>query len=753
MFIKDAKNFNLPEAEEKVLDYWKKNRIFERSLERRQIAPRQNSGRAKGKSRKFVFYEGPPTANGRPGIHHVLARAFKDVILRYKTMRGYYVPRRAGWDTHGLPVEIQVEKELGLKSKKDIEKYGIAEFNRKCRESVWKHKDEWERLTERMGFWLDMKNPYVTYEKDYIETLWWIVAQFWKKKLLYKGNRIVNWCPRCGTGLSSHEMAQGYKTVTDEAAYIKFKLKRQATRDKRQVLNAIKGDVFILSWTTTPWTLPGNVALAVGEKINYVMLEVEKLDVGGPKKGEVLILAKERLEALGIQGKIIKEVKGKDLIGLVYQPLFEVKPLESKNSYKIYGADFVTTTEGTGVVHTAVMYGEDDYKLGVKMGLPQHHTVDEAGKFTKDVKGLAGLYVKAKETEKKIFDYLTKNNNLLKTESYKHEYPHCWRCSTPLLYYARVSWFVAMAKLKKKLWKNNETINWTPEHVKNGRFGEWLREVKDWNFSRERYWGTPLPIWECKKCEHREVVGGIDELSMLAKEDSNVYWAMRHGEAEGNVRAIIDSGNQHFRLSTIGRDQAKRAAEKLKAKSIDIIFASDLTRTRETAGIVAKVLGIKRVVYDKRLREINLSSLSGQPVDEYRRRLPIEEERFSKHAVPGAESLRDVRRRSWEFLSEVGKKFKRKKILFVSHEDTIWMLAEIANGWSEKITADKKEKNGEVFMGPAEFLDFKVKSLPRDETGLVDLHRPYVDEVVLRCVKCKGEMRRVKELADVWFDS
>ena len=765
MFLRDLKEFKLPEVEGKVLEFWKKNKIFEKSLENR-----------KG-GRRFVFFEGPPTANGRPGIHHVLARVFKDVILRYKTMRGFYVPRRAGWDTHGLPVEIQVEKELGLKSKKEIEEFGIAEFNKKCQESVWKYKNEFERLTERMGFWLDMKNPYVTYEKNYIETLWWIIAQFWKKKLLYKGNRIVNWCPRCGTGLSSHEMSLGYKEVTDDSVYVKFKLKKgqQITRDFKT-----NDKTYILSWTTTPWTLPGNVALAVGEKINYV---VEKINLKIPDKekriedGDIFIwtvganigiFENAGFPNEGLTSNILTDIKGKDLVGLSYEPLFEVKALQGNPStraarsgpYRVYAADFVTTTDGTGVVHTAVMYGEDDYKLGVKVGLPQHHTVDEAGKFTKDIKGLTGLFVKSKETEKKIFGHLEKNKNLLKIEQYKHEYPHCWRCGTPLLYYARSSWFVAMSKLKKQLIANNQKINWVPEHIKNGRFGEWLRDIKDWNFSRERYWGTPLPIWECKKCGHTEAVEGLEDLnkkaslstSLKAGGGRNEYLLMRHGESETQLLGISDYGKGKYHLTDKGTQQVIRLAELLKKEKIDIVFASPVLRTQETTKITAKVLGIKKINFDLRLKDINTGVFSERPEREYHKFLPTFEDKFLKTPEKG-ENLKDLRARLWDFISEVEKKYKDKKILVVSHEYPIWMLSQAMTGWTQGEAISEKERRGKDFIKVGQCEKVNFKCVPRDETGEVDLHRPYIDEVKLKCQKCGGEARRVKELADVWFDS
>ncbi|MEY4731847.1 MAG: hypothetical protein RL681_793 [Candidatus Parcubacteria bacterium] len=728
-FLSDG--FDLPKVEEKVLEFWKTNGIFEKTLDPKR-------------KKTFIFYEGPPYANGKPGIHHVLARVVKDIILRFKTMQGYRVPRKAGWDTHGLPVEIAAEKALGLKTKADIEKFGVKRFNEEAKKAVWLYKDEWERLTERIGYWLDLKNAYVTYSPDYIESIWWTLAQIAKKKLLYKGHKVVPWCSRCGTALSSHELAQGYAEVEDESVYLKFKVisKPHFKTD---------GPLYILSWTTTPWTLPGNVALAVAEKVKYALVRPR-----GQK--ETYVVAEELAPVVlkNMEYDVVGRVTGGDLVGLEYEPLFKIPALKNKAAYKVYPASFVTTTDGTGVVHTAVMYGEDDYQLGVKVGLPQHHTVTEDGVFKKEVPGgLAGARVKAKETEEKIFAHLAKNGTLLCTEKYKHEYPFCWRCGTPVLYFARDSWFIAMSKLRTELLKNNTNINWVPGHVKEGRFGEWLREVKDWNLSRERYWGAPLPIWECKKCGTHEVVGSVEELSARGSKAKNAYIALRHGEGEGNIKNIIDSGDQHFHLTTVGKDQAKQAGKKLKKEKIDIIIASDITRTKETANIVAKELGVKKIVFDKRLREVQVGSLSGKSVADFNHAYPIEAERFSAKYEPDAENLIDVRTRVWNLVRETEKTYSGKRILFVSHEDTIWMLAQIANGWTDAIAAEKKVRDRRAFIHPAEFMELSLKAIPRNDTGEVDLHRPFADEIAFPCAKsgCKGEMRRVPEVADVWYDS
>jgi len=518
--------------EETILDFWDKAKIFEKSI--KKDSPQGN----------FVFFEGPPTANGMPGIHHVLARAFKDVMPRYKTMKGYRVERKAGWDTHGLPVELQVEKQLGISGKPDIEKYGIKEFNQKCQESVWVYLDEWQKLTRRIAFWVDMDHPYVTYDNSYIETLWWILKEANAKGLVYKGHKVVPHCPRCGTALSSHEVAQGYKLTKDNSVYLKFKISKGN--------DLVKAGNFILAWTTTPWTLPGNVALAVGSNIDYVIARIDK---------ENFVLAKERVELVlkDSSYEIIKEVKGADLIGLEYEPLFVIPALKAEEgktktkAYSVVPADFVTTTDGTGVVHTAVMYGEDDYNLGEEVGLPKVHTVDEAGHFTNDLiaYGLSGKFVKGGATEKIILDHLTAKGILLKEEIYEHDYPFCWRCDTPLLYYAKDSWFIAMSKLKEELIANNQTINWVPDHIKAGRFGEWLNNVKDWAISRERYWGTPLPIWECDKCKTHHVIGSVEELAELSDQKINLKSNIHRPEVDAYEITCVACGGKMKRVKEV----------------------------------------------------------------------------------------------------------------------------------------------------------------------------------------------------------
>jgi len=729
--------FNLPEFEEKILKFWEEKHIFELTLAKTK------------KGKLFVFYEGPPTANGSPGIHHVEARAFKDLIPRYKTMRGFYVPRKAGWDTHGLPVEIQVEKELGLKNKQEIEAYGIAPFNTKAKESVWRYKEEWDRLTKRMGFWLDLENPYITYDPLYMESLWWIIKEFWNKKLLVEDFKIMPWCTRCQTGLSTHELAQGYKLVKDKSVYVKFKL------DVGQKIGDFITDdkTYILAWTTTPWTLPGNVALAVHPKLKYVKVVIEDVNyiLASERWGE---LSRSGVIAKFVTGSVLKIIQGSDLTGLKYKPLFDVPELaNSDTAYKVYEADFVTAEDGTGVVHTAVMYGEDDYNLGKKIGLPTFHTVTGAGNFIASLKDLGGLPAKNEETEKKIIISLKETGNLLAVQTYEHDYPFCWRCGTALLYYARRGWWVKVSNLKKELIANNETIEWVPDHLKKGRFGEFLKDVRDWAFSRERYWGTPLPIWKCGTCTALEVMGSIDDLRKKSPLQKNTYLLMRHGEAFSNIKNICSSKGEGQKLTIKGRSQVIAAAKKLKKQGIDMIMSSPILRAKETADMLGKILGVG-VDTDARLTEINVGIFDGMPTKNYHAYFSSFMEKFSKRP-PEGEHLGDVRGRVLNWTAEMEKKYEGKKILVVSHEYPLWMMCAGAQGLTNSQTvALRTGKRKDDFIALAEVMEAPYVSVPRDEMGEINLHRPFVDEFTFACAACnKGIARRVPEVVDVWFDS
>ncbi len=502
-----------PDAmEQQVLQRWREQGVFEAQL----AAGRQRylDGGKRAQDR-FIFLEGPPTANGLPHPGHVLTRTLKDSVNRFHAMQGKWVPRRAGWDCHGLPVEIEVQKELGIEHVEQIEEYGVEPFLQKCKESVFRYKKVWEEMTERVGMWLDFEQAYVTMDDGYIEQVWWSLKRLFDQGLLVKSYKVVPYSPVTGTSYSSHEVAQGYKDVVDTSVFVKFHLKNDPDNAK------------ILSWTTTPWTLPGNIALAVGPDIDYVKVRVTEASGNTDAQvGEVLVLAKALFKnTMRDHADVIAEMKGSDLVGMAYEPLFPGAidpgkddaapwPVHADKTWTVLPADWVTTEDGTGVVHTAVMYGEDDFNLGQALGLPAQHTVGLDGKFVDAVPAVGGMFVKDDSTEQAIFEHLRSRDMLYRTEDYEHSYPHCWRTDTPLLYYAMESWYVRMSTLRDKLLENNDQINWVPETIKEGRMGDWLRNVKDWAFSRNRYWGTPLPVWICQNadCGEQTCMGGHEDL-------------------------------------------------------------------------------------------------------------------------------------------------------------------------------------------------------------------------------------------------
>ena len=480
MYKKVSTDMNFVEREKQVEKFWEDNQIFEKSMKVREGNP------------SYVFYDGPPTANGKPHIGHVETRVIKDMIPRYRTMKGYQVPRKAGWDTHGLPVELEVEKKLGLDGKDQIEKYGVEPFIEQCKESVWKYEGMWEDFSHTVGFWADMKNPYVTYHNDYIESAWWALKEIWKKGLLYEGHKIVPYCPRCGTPLSSHEVAQGYKDVKERSAVVRFKVKGE--------------DAYILAWTTTPWTLPSNVALCVNPDEDYVKVT---------SKGYTYYMAAALVDTvLGEGAEILEHYQGKDLEFKEYEPLFPYaeKRIGNKKAYYVVCDTYVTLTDGTGVVHIAPAFGEDDSKVGHRYDLPFVQLVNEKGEMTEETPW-AGTF--CKKADMAVLQALEDKDLLFDAPLFEHSYPHCWRCDTPLIYYARETWFIRMTAVKEDLIRNNNTINWIPESIGKGRFGDWLENVQDWGLSRNRYWGTPLPVWQCE-CGHQDCIGSIEELKEKA---------------------------------------------------------------------------------------------------------------------------------------------------------------------------------------------------------------------------------------------
>jgi isoleucyl-tRNA synthetase len=553
MFDPVNQKVSFPELEQQLMATWKQERTFQKSLELRSGRPR------------FVFYEGPPTANGKPATHHILARSFKDLFGRYKTMRGFYVERKGGWDTHGLPVEIEVEKKLGISGKFDIEnEIGIERFNQLCRESVHEYVNDWVAFSERMAFWADYDDAYWTLTSDYIQSVWWSLSEMWKQGLVYKGFRVAPYCSRCATPLSSHELAQGYRdNVPDPSVFVRFRLKNDPKTS-------------ILAWTTTPWTLPGNVALAVDEDVDYIKV----------KDGdEFLILAEARIEVLEERPEVIDRMKGRDLVGLEYEPLYPYSvPTEGRAQY-VVDADFVSTDEGTGVVHTSALYGVDDLRLCQEKGIPFRHTVGLDGKFLPYVDKFAGLHVK--EADPVIIDDLKARGLLYKAETILHTYPECWRCKTPLIYYALDSWYIRTTERKAELIANNAATNWVPAHVKTGRMGDWLENNVDWAISRSRYWGTPLPFWVCEKCGEQRCVSAASELGLA--DDADLHRPYIDGatlpcsKCDGTMRRVpevldcwYDSGAMPFAQ----RGYPRKGAEEFKETFPADFISEALDQTR-----------------------------------------------------------------------------------------------------------------------------------------------------------------------------
>jgi len=741
----EDKGLSRSQREEKVLQFWKDSKVFEKTLLKKS---------PKG---EFIFYEGPPTANGKPGIHHVEARAFKDAIPRYKTMRGFHVRRKAGWDTHGLPVELEVEKKLGLKSKKEIEEYGVEKFNDECKKSVWTYVDEWRRLSDRMGYWADYDNAYVTYHNPFMESIWTILSQIEKQNLLYKDYKVVPWCPRCGTTLSTHELAQGYKDVKDLTITAKFELVDEP-------------GTYLLAWTTTPWTLPGNVGLAVGEKIEYVKAKIKnfpnisdgiyifsKKDYENYQK----LIEEEKTKNEKVSIEIVETFKGDKLVGLEYKPLYPFIKKDNK-AFKVYSADFVNTEDGTGIVHTAVMYGQDDFELGTKVGLPKVHLVTPEGTFMKGTDWLEGRSVvdlpassaEGQAGETLAVDILKDLQNrglLFAKENYTHSYPFCWRCKTRLIYYARDSWYVKMSELRDKLVKENEKINWEPDYIKEGRFGEWLKEAKDWAISRERYWGTPLPIWLAESStdgKDRIVVDSGETLKKHTKKSGNKYFVMRHGQAEYNVKGLLNCDPKtENSLTEEGKEAVTKSAQAIKNQKFTKIFCSQLPRAIQTAEIVKDILNLDvEIVLDERLNETKFGKFEGGKREDYRATFH-DVNRFND-APEGGETLNDMRIRMGGFLYEIEEKYSNENILIVSHGDPTWMMISSAYGYDSVKTLSTVDtgylKTGEIFELP-------FVPLPHNKYFELDLHKPFIDGIILE--KDGKEYKRVKEVMDVWFDS
>ncbi|MEI6864076.1 MAG: class I tRNA ligase family protein [Candidatus Adlerbacteria bacterium] len=679
--------------EEKTLAFWEAQDIFKKSLEKH--AP-------KG---EFVFYDGPPFANGLPHYGHLLQSTIKDAIPRYRTMRGYRVPRRWGWDCHGLPVENLVEKELGFKSKRDIEEFGIANFNKAARTSIMKDVADWKRIIPRIGRWADMENDYKTMDSTYTESVWWAFKNLHSRGLIYEGFKGMHFCPRCGTTLSNNEVAQGYMDIEDIAVTVKFPLVDEP-------------ETSILIWTTTPWTLPGNTAAAVNADAVYVKVRTDE--------GFVVVAKELMTKVLGEDAKIFAEILGKDLVGKRYKPPFSyfehTLHKHKSHAYKIYAAPYVTLEDGTGIVHLAPAYGAEDLIFAQKEKIPLIQHVTDEGKFIATVTDFVGLSVKPKgrhmETDAKIVENLHARGLLFHQEKITHSYPHCWRCDTPLLNWAANSWFVSVSKIKPKLLAQNKKVSWVPKSTGEGRFQKGLESAPDWAISRSRYWGAPLPVWRHSKTKELKVMGSVEELLQVVRRSGNKYFVMRHGEAQSNVDNVEDiEGDPNNHLTKKGKAQVLSAARALASKKIDMIVTSPFVRTKETAHLLANEFGLPEsaVMVDTRLGEV-------------------------AHVTP--ELCRNV----GEFIFEIERRYSGKNILVVSHGGAIWALQQVVG--RQPTTGFYRT----AMLGNAECAELPFVPFPHNEQYELDLHRPFIDDILLGD-SLAGEWKRAPDVFDCWFES
>ncbi|MBI4086826.1 class I tRNA ligase family protein [Candidatus Kaiserbacteria bacterium] len=753
--------------EEEVLQFWKENGIFEKSLAKE--AP----------NGEFVFYDGPPFATGLPHYGHVLGSTVKDVIPRYKTMCGFHVRRVWGWDCHGLPIENMIEKELGLKSKKDILEMGIDTFNEACRAAVMRFADEWEKYVDRIGRWVEFRGAYKTMDNSYIESTWWALKQIYEKGLLYEGRKVLLYCPHCETPLSKAEIAMdnSYKEDLTQAVTVKFKIENPEKL-------GLQGDTYLLAWTTTPWTLPGNVALAVRPDIKYVLvctLNVSKRAKEGLVEYENVIIAEDIFENLysekntdpkklgfglvyahhqkegeePIKGpESVKTFLGSDLEGLSYRPLFDIPKVvaqQKEKAFTVLPADFVTTTEGTGIVHTAVIYGEDDYQLGLANDLPMVPLLDASGNFNDDAPSeIRRQYFK--KAEKTIIEYLD-SKNLIFTEEYTHSYPHCHRCGTALIYNALVSWFINIQKVKDRMLATNEDINWVPSHLKEGRYKNIVENAPDWTISRNRFWASPMPIWKNAETGALTVIGSFEELEKHTKRSGNTYFLMRHGEALSNT---TNTHNHDLSvknpLTEKGKQEVERTAEMLKDKNIQYIYTSPMERARETAAMLANTLGLSadRIVVHNGLTEVNGGIFEGKPISDYHAYFATRTERLTKTPEDG-ENWMDTKRNITSVLYEIEEKHAGAGVVLVSHNGPLQMLQAGAKGLDTAETAKIMEDKA-YFVEPGDVREFDFTPLPHNKDYELDFHRPYIDGVTL-VDESGAELARAPEVIDGWVES
>jgi isoleucyl-tRNA synthetase len=747
-------------AEEKILEFWRENNTFQKSLEK--DAPNgPASALGSGEAQNYVFYDGPPFATGQMHYGHILGSTAKDVVGRYQSMRGFRVPRKWGWDCHGLPIENIVEKELGIAGHKEIEKMGLEKFVEHARSTVLKYDKDWEKGVERIGRWVDFKGGYKTMDNTFIESVWHALSKVNEKGLLYEGVRVLPYCARCETPIANSEIAMdnSYKDISDLSVYVKFELVDEP-------------GTFLLAWTTTPWTLPGNTAIAVGSDITYSIYHVTHED----GKEEKVIIAKDLAEKVlaGKKFEVVKEVKGGDLVGKSYKPIFsyykDVEMPNKENIWKVWHADFVTTEKGTGIAHQAPAFGEEDFELAKKNGVPTIIHVDTSGKFVGAVSDMAGFSVKPKDTEEdkdahmrtdiEVIRRLQENGAFFAKEKILHSYPHCMRCDTPIIYYALPSWFVNIQKIKPELMKTAETVTWIPEHLKEGRFKNILENAPDWTISRNRFWASPLPIW--KSAEGKiMMVNSIEDLKQKTKNSGNKYFVMRHGGTEGNEKGVVSYKNQgEDNLTTLGIEQVKGSVKDLKEKNIDLIISSTFTRTKETTEILKNELGLSddQVVFSEDLIEINPGEYDGKSWDDYHEFIyNMESPDWFCHKMPGGESLKDVHTRMGKALYDLEKKYENKNILIVTHGGPAWLLfvhsGEYLPGDHAHHSKDENlfVKNFKKFDN-AEVRELPFVPIPHNANFEMDLHRPYIDEIILVDDE-NVEYKRIPEVLDCWFES
>lgn len=714
----DTEKSEVAKHEEAVQAFWKDQDIFKKTLEK--PAP-------KG---EFVFYDGPPFATGLPHSGSLLSSVSKDLIPRYKTMRGYRVRRRWGWDTHGLPIESLVEKKLGLKNKKEILSIGIEAFNETARSLVLEYVHEWKRYVERVGRFVDFDNSYKTMDNSFIESVWWGLKRIHDKGRLYEGRKVLMYCPHCETPLAKAEIAMDntYKDVTEEAVTAKFRVKEPSK-------HSLPENTYLLAWTTTPWTLPGNVGLAVGPDIEYVLVAGE---------GEHYLLAKARHE-----GAVEKSFAGTDLVGIEYEPLYEVEKvrLHAGKKWTVLPADFVNTEDGTGIVHTAVIYGEDDYQLGVKEGLPMVPILNPNATYNDDApEFLRGKYIKKAEAD--IKEELESRGLMFAKALNTHSYPHCYRCGTALIYNAVSSWFIDIQAVKERMLAENEKITWVPEHLKHGRFQHIVENAPDWTISRNRFWASPLPIWKGKDGSVT-VIGSLSELKERTKKSGNRYFVMRHGEAENNVLTQLDSSDtKRWPLTDAGREQVATSVKGLVANGVTRLYASPFARTSETAALLAKELGIpaENLSVDERLKEFDFGDFDGSA---HRVFLDWRNEHAYEDCVPGGESYAEAKQRFAEFLYELETKHENETILIVTHGVGVETLRAVVEGADQQASKRIAEDFIPSFATPEELL---FVPLPHNKKYELDFHLPYIDRIQL--LDQEGEpLTRIPEVVDCWVES